>query len=252
MKYKLLLASAALISASSLAAAQDARTLFSDPFPASQDERGPRGRGGQVVEEWYSPTLKASLSFFGRVSWPSDTDVTIDHLWYSDFFDVGWGVTVEADLLQFVAPHYGVGGYLSYNWDQFNGNTIVFPNGDTATPDHMTLNSAFLGAKFLQHLNPWVVWEGRMGAGIVHYSRTTWSGVDLGVPFSNEELFKSITRGAFEIGGRIGAGSPTIQADFGFAVRIMGGAARGKDVTSAIDPDILTTFMLELGLSIRF
>jgi len=255
MKYKLLLALAGLASASTVAAAQESRPRWGDaPTALFQDERGPRGKGGQVVEEWYTPTVKGSLSFFGRVSFLSDTDVTVDHLWYSDFFDAGFGVTVEADLLTFVAPHWGVGGYVSYNWDRFDGNTITFINGDTASPDQMTLNSVFVGGKVLQHLSPWVMWEGRMGLGLVTYSRVEWSGFDSSIPgtFSNEELFQRITRGAFEIGGRIGVGSPNIQADFGFGVRIMGGASRGRDVSDAVDPDILTTFTLELGLSLRF
>jgi hypothetical protein len=254
MKNKAILALAALASMSSFAVAQDARTLWADP-PSDlfqQDERAPRGKGGQVVEEWYTPTMKGSLSFYGRVSFLSDSDVTVDHLWYSDFFDPGWGLTVEADLLTFVAPYWGVGGYISYNWDHFDGNRITFASGDFAEADHMTLNSVFVGGKVLQKLSPWVSWEGRMGLGLVTYSHVEWSGVDTGVPFFNEELFQRITRGAFEIGGRIGVGSPHVQAEFGFGIRIMGGASRGRDASDFVDPDILTTFMLELGLALRF
>jgi hypothetical protein len=63
---------------------------------------------------------------------------------------------------------------------------------------------------------------------------------------------QSITRAVWEIGGRIGVGNQHIEADFGFGFRIMGGASRGRDVTNFIDPDILTTFMLELGVTVRF
>jgi hypothetical protein len=254
MKNKAILAFLAFAAVPSLAFAQDARTLWTDASPASfqQEERGPRGRGGQVTEEWYSPSTRGSLSFYGRVSFLSDTDVTIDSLWYTDFFDPGYGLSVEADLLTFVAPHWGVGPYVSYNWDRFDGNRINFSGGDFVEADQMTLNSVFVGGKVLQRISPWVSWEGRMGLGLVTYSQVEWSGVDAGVPFSNEELFQRITRGAFEIGGRIGVGSPHVQAEFGFGVRIMGGASRGSDVTDAVDPEVLTTFMLELGLSLRF
>jgi len=261
MKNKLILAFMALISASSLAAAQDARTLWSDLPEVFQNEPGPRngrGRGGQVTEEWIAPEVKGSLSVFGRVSFLSNTDVTVDHLWYTDFFDPGFGVTVEADLLTFPVPYWGVGGYISYNWDRFDGNRINFPNGDFVEADPMTLNSVFVGGKVLQRISPWVSWEGRIGLGLVTYSHVEWSGFDSNPlnpnpgPFSNEELFQRITRGAFEIGGRIGAGSPNVQAEFGFGVRIMGGASRGRDVNSNVDPDYLTTFMLELGLALRF
>jgi hypothetical protein len=161
-------------------------------------------------------------------------------------------VTAELDVLTFVTPHIGIGPYVSYNWDHFDGNTVGFISGDSATPDDMTLNSIFAGAKIVQRISPFVTWQGRMGLGVVTYSSVDWSGVDTGVPFGGEELFQRITRGAFEIGGRIGVGSRHIEADFGFAVRIMGGASRGRDVTDAIDPEILTTFLLELGLTIRF
>jgi hypothetical protein len=253
MKNKAILALMALAAVPSVALAQDAPSLWGQPTALFQDERGPRGKGGQVTEEWYTPRVKGSLSFYGRASFPSDTEVTIDHLWYSDFFDAGFGLGVEADLLTFVTPHWGVGGYVSYNWDRFDGNRLVFGPNDEAEADNMTLNSVFVGGKVLQHLSPWVTWEGRMGLGLVTYSRVEWSGIDPGTgPFFNEELFQRITRGAFEIGGRIGVGSPHVQADFGFGIRIMGGASRGRDVTDAVDPDFLVTFMLELGLSLRF
>jgi hypothetical protein len=237
---------------SSAALAQDdAQTLWADlgatrPFATLQEQ------GGQVTEEWYSPKVRASLSIFGRVSFPGNTDVTIDGLWYSDFFNVGWGVNVEGDLLTFVTPHWGVGGYLSVGWDTFEGETIHFANGDFVTVDNMGLTTVIVGVKVVQRASPVVFWEGHMGVGVVHYEKVEWSGQDTGVPFSNEELFKPINRGVFELGARIGAGNRHVQADFGFGFRYMGGAARGKDVSNFVDPDLFMTFMLELGLTIRF
>ncbi|MBI3854670.1 MAG: hypothetical protein HY293_03145 [Planctomycetes bacterium] len=253
MTTKLLFVFIALASAPAIAAAQDLSAPWTPTFAAlQQDERGPRGKGGQVTEEWYTPRLRSSLSFFGRASFPGDSDVTIDHLWYSDFFDPGLGLSVEADLLAFINPNWGVGGYLSVGWDHFDGARVDFSNGDFAEPNHMDLTTVLVGGKVMQRVSPFITWEGRMGLGMVHYSSVTWSGMDTGLPFSNEQLFRSINRGAFEVGGRIGFGNRHIEADFGFGVRIMGGAARGRDVTNAIDPDLLTTFMIELGLTLRF
>jgi hypothetical protein len=257
MKMKTLAAFIGLLAHPALAAAQERNALWADlgesrPFPALQDERDYRGRGGQVTEEWVTPRLHSSLSFYGRASFPSDTDVTVDHLTYSDFFDVGLGLSVEGDLLQYVTPHWGMGGYLSVGWDRFSGQSLSFSNGDVANVGDMDLTTFIVGGKLVQHVNPFLTWEGRMGVGIVHYRSVHWSGTDLGIPFTNDELFRAITRGVFEIGGRIGFGNPRIEGDFGFGVRIMGGAARGKDVTNAIDPEILTTFMLELGLTLHF
>jgi hypothetical protein len=251
------LASAAL---STLAAAQDGPRLWSDLAESrsfdwqQQGENQGRGRGGQVVEEWYTPRVRASLAIYGRVSFPSDTDVTVDGLWYSDFFDPGLGLSVEGDLLSWINPGWGVGGYLSVGWDRFNGQRINFINGDFAEPDHMDLTSVIIGAKVIQRFSPFFGWDGHLGIGAVHYSSVKWSGFDITIPgpFTNEELFASTTTVVGEIAGRFIFGSPHVEGDFGFGVRIMGGPRRGRDVSSAIDPDILTTFMIELGLTVRF
>jgi hypothetical protein len=255
MKKNALWTLAFLAVAPAFAAAQDSPALWTDlqgtrPFPALQEQG--RGQGGQVVEEWYTPRTRVSLSVYGRVSFPSDTQVTIDDLWYSDFFDPGLGLSVEGDILAYLAPTWAIGGYLSVGWDSFNGNTVGFTPIDFVRPEDMELTTAILGVKVLQRVSPYVIWEGRMGVGAVHYSSVDWSGQDAGVPFANEQLFQSITRAVWEIGGRIGVGNPHIEADFGFGIRIMGGASRGRDVTNFIDPDILTTFMLELGVTVRF
>ncbi|HLY75538.1 MAG TPA: hypothetical protein VKU80_15565 [Planctomycetota bacterium] len=240
--------------ASAAAAQESTDPLWTDlggtrTFPSFQEQ------GGPVVEEWYSPKLRTSLSVFGRVSFPSDTRVTSDGLWYSDFFGAGYGVSVEGDLLSFVTPHLGAGGYLSVGWDRFGGQTLNFSNGDFAKPDALDLSTVIVGGKIVQRISPFVTWEGRMGLGLVHYSKVDWSGFDSGGvppgPFSNEELFRPINRGVFELGGRVGVGNRQVQADFGFGFRYMGGAARGRDVSAFVDPDPLYTFLLELGLTIR-
>src|SRR5258708_29962349 len=137
----------------------------------------------------------------------------------------------------------------------FPYTTLFRSNGDFVNVDNMDLTTVIVGVKFVQRASPFVLWEGHLGLGIVHYDKVEWSGVDSSTTpstFSNEELFKPITRGVFEIGARIGAGNRAVQADFGFGFRYMGGAARGADVSNVIDPDLFFTFMLELGLTVRF
>jgi hypothetical protein len=251
---------AALISAvlSSLAAAQDGPRLWSDLAESRsfdlQEVGGGKGRGGQVTEEWYTPRLRGSLAVYGRVSFPSDTEVTVDGLWYSDFFNPGLGVSIEGDLLSYITPGWGVGGYVSVGWDRFDGRRVNFINGDFAEPSHMDLTTVLVGGKIVERLSPFFCWDGHLGIGAVHYSSVKWSGFDITIPgpFSNEELFASTTTIVGEIGGRLGFGSPRVEADLGFGVRFMGGPHRGRDVTSAIDPAVLTTFMIELGVTFRF
>ena len=250
---KTLLPSLALVAGLSTAAAaqDDVRTLWTD-LAETRTLTSVQEQGGQVVEEWYTPKLRASLSVVGRVSFPGSTNVTADGLWYSDFFDVGWGFSVEADLLSFVTPHWGVGGYISVGWDEFTGQTLHFFNGDFVNVDNMDQTMIIAGGKFVQRLSPFVTWEGYLGAGLVHYAKVDWSGVDQGVPFSNEELFKPINRGIVELGGRLGVGSRSFQVEFGFGFRWMGGAARGADVSNLVDPDYFYTFLLDIGLTARF
>jgi len=237
---------------SSAAAAQDsAEPLFADMAGTRLTTFG-QETGGQVAEEWYSPKLRASLSVLGRVSFPSSTEVTIDGLWYSDFFDVGWGVAGELDLLSFVTPHWAVGGYVSVNWDQFSGETLHFFNGDFVNVDDMDLVSIIVGGKVVQRISPYAWWEGHLGVGWVHYNAVQWSGMDQGIAFTDEELFKPINRAVFEFAGRFLFGDKHVQGFLGFGMRYMGGAARGADVSNFIDPDVFITFMLELGLTVRF
>jgi hypothetical protein len=259
---KLMLVLLALGALPAAAFAQDGPRMWSDlaesrSFDPQQGD--PRGRGGQVVEEWYTPRLRASLAVYGRVSFPSNTNVTVDGLWYSDFFNPGWGASIEGDLLSYISPAWGVGGYLSGGWDRFDGQQINFANGDFVKADHMDLTTVIIGGKVVQRMSPFFGWDGHLGIGVVHYSAVHWSGFDsnplppkLPGPFSHEELFSPTTTVVGEIAGRLIFGSPRVEADLGFGVRIMGGARRGRDVTNAIDPDILTTFMIELGVTFRF
>lgn len=251
----------ALISLPALAVAQDGSRLWADlaesralpSLQQGQPQGDPRGRGGQVIEEWYTPQVRGSLSFYGRASFPDgSSEITIDHLTYDDFFDTGYGLSIEGDLLTYFTPHWAVGGYMSVGWDRFDGNTVVFPNGDQFTPNKLDLTSVIFGGKVLGRGGPFFTWEGRMGLGIVHYSSVLWSGIDTGVPFANEQLFRPINRAVFDIGARAGFGNQHIQGDFGLGWRIMGPLSRGKDVTNAIDPEVWSTFMVEVGLSIRF
>jgi hypothetical protein len=235
----------------SAASAQEAQALWADlaetrPFRADQEV------GGQVAEDWYSSKWRGSISAFYRASFPSSTQVTVDGLWYSDFFSYANGFSVEADLLNFLTPNWGVGPYVSAGWDRFYGDSLHFFNGDFFNVGDMDMETVILGVKIVQRVSPVVFWDGHLGGGVAHYQQVLWSGVDNGVPFANEQLFKPIYRGVFELGGRLCVGSEHIQADFGFGLRYIGGAARGKDVTNFIDTDILITFMLELGLTVRF
>jgi len=249
MKTTLVLAFCALAAFPAAASAQDHFSLWEDP----QEVRpGRQEQGGEVAQVWIAPRTALSLGVYGRLSFPGSSQVTIDNLWYSDFFDIGYGVSGELALMSFVTPEWGVGGYLEVGWDEFNGQTLHFFNGDSVSVGNWDQVSVLVGGKFQQRLSPGVTWEGRLGIGMVHYDSVKWSGVDSGVPFANEELFKAINRAIVDLGFRIGFGTPRFQFDLGFGFRYMGAAARGADVTSAIDPDLFYTFTMDLGFNLKF
>jgi hypothetical protein len=116
----------------------------------------------------------------------------------------------------------------------------------------MDLFTVIVGAKSLGMFDPLFFWEGRIGLGLVHYDAVKADFVLGGTSFPNQEFFRATDRAVFEIGGRVGVGNQHVSGDFGMGFRIMGGPARGKDVTNFIDPDPLFTFMIEIGLSVRF
>jgi hypothetical protein len=251
MMMKMALALAGLAALPAVASAQDTLSLWEEPREVPRLS-SLQEQGGEAGEVWIAPRVRAAVSAYYRLSIPGDTQVTIDNLWYSDFFSVGNGFGLEGEVMSYVAPGWGIGGYLSGGWDRFNGDTLNFFNGDSLSVGDMDLTTVLVGAKFQQRVSRIVTWEGRMGLGWVHYSSVKWSGVDSGTPFSNEELFRSITRAVFEMGFRAGIGGRRAEFDLGLGFRYMGAAARGRDVTSAIDPDLFYTFMIELGLSLKF
>jgi hypothetical protein len=212
----------------------------------------PWGTEVAVARERLGRHMNASIALYGRASFPSDSDVTRDGVTFAELFDPGLGFGVEADLLTVVDREWSVGGYLSVGWDRFDGVRNVDDFGDTLEPDSMDLLTVLAGAKILGQFDPFFFWEGRMGLGWVHYDAVKADFILGGTRFPDQEFLKASDRLAFELGGRIGMGTQHFAVDFGMGFRVMGGPGRGKDTTNFIDPDPLVTFILELGLMLRF
>lgn len=228
-----------------LAAPQDLPvSLAAEPMPWGTEMplvRGPLGRHAV-----------GSIGLYGRVSFPSETDVTVDGVTWADLFDEGWGASVEADVSAVIDRGFAVGAYISVGWDQFDGRTDVDSFGDSVHPDPMEMITVIAGAKSTGWIDNVFFWEGRMGLGLVHYRQVLADFRVAGVLSPDQEFFKESDRVVFEMGGRIGIGTPSFAVVFGMGFRIMGPPARGSDVTTFVDPDILTTFIMDLGVMIRF
>lgn len=212
----------------------------------------PWGKEVEVARERAGRHASASVALYGRVSFPGDSDVTQDGVTYGDLFDPGLGFSIEGDFLVNLAHDWSVGGYLSIGWDTFQGVRNIDDFGDTLEPDTMDLFSVIAGGKAMGTFDRLFFWEGRIGLGYVHYDAVKADFILSGIPYRNQEFFKASDRAVFEMGGRIGMGTPHFGVDLGMGFRVMGGPSRGKDVTNFIDPEPLVTFMLELGVMIRF
>ncbi|HVR83625.1 MAG TPA: hypothetical protein VMU54_04890, partial [Planctomycetota bacterium] len=200
MKNDTLLAIAFLAASPAFAVAQERSGIWTDlgetrPFPGWADRSAPKGDGGAAPElsseggagastpslsskglgleffqEEIAPRLRLALSFYARVDVPGDTDVTIDHVAYSDIFDVGYGLNVEASLMSHISPHWSMGGYLSVGWDRFTGaSNVDLQTGEFASFDDQDVVTVIVGGKMVHRVTPYLFWEGRMGVGLVHY-----------------------------------------------------------------------------------
>ena len=212
----------------------------------------PWGTETEVARSSLGRHMSASVALYGRVSFPSDGDVTQDHVTWSDLFDPGLGVSLEGDVLVNVGHEASVGGYLSVGWDTFNGVRNVDDFGDTLDPGEMRMVTVIAGAKWLGWFDPLFFWEGRIGLGMVHTDAVKADFILSGVLFPDQEFFKASNRAVFELGGRVGYGTPNVAVDLGMGFRVLGAPGRGKDVTNFVSPDPLVTFMIELGVLFRF
>lgn len=207
--------------------------------------------GGELVQERIGH-LRASLAIYGRVSFPGDSDVTLDGITYSDFFDPGLGVGIEGDLMPEIGEGLSIGGYASVNWDTFHGVKVFDDFGDSVDPDRMDITTFIVGGKVQGQYGPGFFWEGRLGLGWVHYEKVESTNIFSGVMSTSQEFFAASNRAVFEIAGRAGWGTPRFAVDFGLGYRLMGAPTIGKDAPPSFDPDLLDTLFLEIGFMIRF
>lgn len=253
MKNMIALLCLAVFPAAAAAAQEQPQTIWTD-LAASRSSSLLQGQGGQVAEEEFLiPNMRASLSVFGRVSFPGETLATNSGVSYWDILNPGLGFSVEGDILAELAPHWLMGGYVTVGWDWFKGQDDVdMGTGEFFTFDRMKMTTVIVGLKVVERVGPYIMWEGHMGGGYVRYGSLMYTDVTA-APVPGLQFFQPVTRGVFEIGGRVGFGDRRFTFDLGLGIRIMGAMSPGANANPiVVDPDFFYTYVFEAGLTLRF
>jgi hypothetical protein len=239
------------------------------PLPKIEDDAGinfasglatPEGTAYEVSRTRLDRHTSIGLSFIGRASFPGYGYIANNaSITYSDIFDVGGGASFIFDIMAKPNPEVELGGYVSLGYDYFGGRSVSLLNPFTGDvlgikPDSLDVSTIVLGGKILGRVAPYCVTEGYLGFGFVHYSSVDATFTLNGVPNPDQQFFGHANRGLFEIGGRIGFGSPSVMFVLGFGWRLMGSLGRGRDAGAFLDmnPDLFDTIILDGGLTIRF
>jgi hypothetical protein len=177
-----------------------------------------------------------------------------DHLDYNDLFDVGLGVTLEADIL-FRPPPPRIGGppwedtpamgiFVAFERDWFAGESAE------DEPDDWEITSVIVGFKAQGTIEGPFYGDVRVGLGYVSYPSLEADLRPTVGPGGRGELFAEsgglAMEGRMHFGARVGP----LGFLFGFGGRFLDGPNNGDDVR--LDPNAMWTLELELGAELNF
>ena len=219
-----------------------------------------------------------SVGAFGRVSWPfgavSDQDAVIvgnvvvipDHLRYSDLFEVGWGVALEASFNLFTPRRGGGGGreeamgygglqagvYVSLQRDSYEGDRIsegpVFID-----PDSLGLTCGFIGLKVITDMGGGGYGAGHIGIGVARFDAVDARVSLTGGGDDSQEMLDASQEFAFESRYRFSARLGPLSLTGGVGIRIMGSPDEGSSpLGDLLDTHTFWTFDADFGLELGF
>lgn len=221
---------------------------------STQEEPVPR-EARPIIEERKEKGF--ALGLLGRVEIPSG-DVSDDGLSYSDLFHTGFGLAAEGEYsLNSGSDWLRISAYASLGFDRFQGDRFTDDVGDSVRPEALDRLTLLVGPKlvflidepvFSGHL---IFFEVRAGAGLARYASVDAEFVVGGVR-STHDFFDAGVKSAFEVALRVGISSETLSFGIGLGIWSVGGPDPGSDLSSGVDPDRMSGFMIELGYELRF
>jgi hypothetical protein len=179
-------------------------------------------------------------------------DDTVD---YSDLFNVGYGFTLEADLM--FRPGYppdleprfrpaAIGGFVAFEWDTFGGSSTRDETGTEIRPETLRLPSVFVGVKGAGWVYEHFVGDLRFGLGGVHYPSLKAQFQ----PGGRGELFSESWELAMELRMHFGWKFGPLGLLFGMGGRLLTPPDPGRQ--SGLDPGIFWTIDFEVGAELGF
>jgi hypothetical protein len=179
---------------------------------------------------------------------------------YLDLFSPGFGFTVEADFMMRPPPPVpggppwertpAMGGYVAFECDWFGGDSATDDFGTRVSPDTLRLPQVYVGFKAEGTVEDNFFGNVNFGLGAAHYPSLTARIQPAGLPGTDREFFQDTVAFAMELRSHFGWRAGPAAFVFGLGGRLIAPPQAGATVS--IDPRILWTFDVELGVQVGF
>lgn len=182
----------------------------------------------------------------------------IDHYSsWSDFFNPGWGIDVEANIFfTSIGPgrrrakgsNYGL--VLLAQADQYDGRSVSDGFGNKLRVEDLNMNTIQIGGKFIQAMEGDFFLDGTFAVGAVHYSAVEGTYTGLLGNTIRDEVFKDTWTFASTFKGDAGVHFGPLGLVLGLNLRILAPPSDGTRVD--LDSGAFWTFDINLGVVIGF
>ncbi len=196
----------------------------------------------------------------GTVVASGNTLVIFNRLDYSDIFKVGYGFTLEADLMFRPPPPHAeeplwarpveMGGYVAFESDWFGGTSGHDDSGTVIRPETLRLPQVYVGFKAAGAVRDNFFGDIRVGLGAAHFPSIGATFTPPGGTVLRGELFAETWTFAMEVRFHFGWRLGPMGIVFGMGGRLIAPPDNGRD--SDLDPAELWTIDFEAGVEFWF